>query len=148
MTYIDSYIDYISGVRRYSPRTCEIYRESLEMFRDYLVPASSPSRSRQTTERVNAGQTDTRSGQRSGSGRILVSKPCPDDERLPAESLTPCVIRSYEVHLLEDRHMSPRTVNLHISVLSGFCRYLLRKGIMHYNPARTVKRPRTWKRLP
>ena len=148
MTYIDSYIDYISGVRRYSPRTCEIYRESLEMFRDYLVPASSPSRSRQTTERVNAGQTDTRSGQRSESGRILVSKPCPDDERLPAESLTPCVIRSYEVHLLEDRHMSPRTVNLHISVLSGFCRYLLRKGILHSNPARTVTRPRTGKRLP
>ena len=69
------------------------------------------------------------------------------DELIP-ESLTPSIIRSYEVYLLATRGMHPRTVNLHLSVLSGFCRFLLRNGIIKSNPAKAVTRPRTERRLP
>ncbi len=36
MDLVDSYIDYITGVKRYSSRTSELYRKILEEFRQYL----------------------------------------------------------------------------------------------------------------
>lgn len=64
------------------------------------------------------------------------------------EMLTHNIIRSYQIHLLDGKHMSPRTVNLHLSVLSGFCRYLVRQGVLKSNPVQLVTRPKTSKRLP
>lgn len=69
-----------------------------------------------------------------------------DDSEL-LESLIPNIIRGYEVSLL-DRNLKPRTVNLHISVISGFCRYLMKEGLLKSNPVRLVKRPKMEKRLP
>ena len=69
-----------------------------------------------------------------------------DDSEL-LESLIPNIIRGYEVSLL-DRKLKPRTVNLHISVISGFCRYLMKEGLLKSNPVRLVKRPKMEKRLP
>ena len=71
----------------------------------------------------------------------------PGDDLL-LESLKAPLLRSYEVHLLEQEKLSPRTVNLHLSVLSGWCNWLIRSGKLHSNPVRTVSRPRTEKRLP
>lgn len=65
-----------------------------------------------------------------------------------AAFLTPSVIRSYEVHLLDARGENPRTVNLHLSVLSGFCRFLMKEKVLTSNPARMVTRPKMEKRLP
>ena len=121
MKYIDDYITYISAIRRYSGRTCSIYRESLELFSSFL-------------------RGDDTACTAASDGGI-------SDELIP-ESLTPSIIRSYEVYLLETRGMHPRTVNLHLSVLSGFCRFLLRNGIIKSNPAKAVTRPRTERRLP
>ena len=104
---IDSYIQYISTVRRYSPRTQAVYRDVLDEFAAY----------------------------------------CSDDGDL-VQALTPTSVRNYEVHLLDDRGLGNRTVNLHISVLSGFCRYLMMQGQLTSNPVRLVTRPKTEKRLP
>ena len=41
-----------------------------------------------------------------------------------------------------------RTVNLHLSVLSGFCKYLMKQGVLESNPVRLVSRPKQEKRLP
>ncbi len=57
-------------------------------------------------------------------------------------------IRAYEVHLMDGRRESPRTVALHLSVLSGFCRFLIREGRLSSNPVRLVHKPRQEKRLP
>lgn len=64
------------------------------------------------------------------------------------EVMTPTQIRNYEIHLLEDKKESPRTVNLHLSVLSGFAKYLMANGWLHSNPIRSVPRPKSEKRLP
>ena len=64
------------------------------------------------------------------------------------ESLTPLVIRGYEMNLLDKKGLSPRTVNLHISVLSGLCRFLMKTDILTANPAKAVSRPKQEKRLP
>ena len=97
---INEYIDYLGGVRRYSPRTKEIYKEILDEFE--------------------------------GSG----------------EALTATGIRNYEVHLLDVKKESARTVDLHLSVLSGSCKFLMKRGELASNPVRLVKRPKEEKRLP
>lgn len=111
--YIDKYIEYISAVRRYSGRTCEIYRESLDMFLEFVCR--------------DLGE-------------------CSRQDFV--DSLNPSVVRSYEVYLLEERKMAPRTVNLHLSILSGLCRFLLKDGILRSNPVKIVSRPKSEKRLP
>ena len=62
-------------------------------------------------------------------------------------SLTPSMLRRYEADCMS-RGMKPRTVHQHMSVLSGFCRFLMQKGVLKSNPARSVKRPKMEKRLP
>ena len=72
----------------------------------------------------------------------------PSDE-LILESLIPSVIRSYEVHLLDsDPPHKPSTVNQHISVLSGFCKYLVKEGLLKSNPVNLITRPKVESRLP
>ena len=72
----------------------------------------------------------------------------PSDRRI-VESLIPSIIRSYEVHLLDsDPPKSPRTVNLHLSVLSGFCKYLVKEGLLKSNPVKLISRPKEESRLP
>ena len=72
----------------------------------------------------------------------------PDDSHI-VESLIPSMIRSYEVHLLDaDPPKTPRTVNLHLSVLSGFCKYLIKEGYLKSNPVKLIFRPKVESRLP
>ena len=68
-------------------------------------------------------------------------------EPLP-EALCAPIIRSYEVHLLDDKGVGARTVGLHMSVLSGFCRWLVAQDRLQSNPVRTLPRPKVEKRLP
>ena len=65
-----------------------------------------------------------------------------------AETMNVNAIRAYEVYLCDERKLSARTVSQHLSVLSGFCRFLMKKGVLQSNPVRLVKRPRQEKRLP
>ena len=59
------------------------------------------------------------------------------------------VIRSYEVNMLDsDPPKTSRTVNLHLSVLSGFCRYLIKEGLLTSNPVSMITRPKMEDRLP
>jgi integrase/recombinase XerC len=69
------------------------------------------------------------------------------DESL-LDSLKPQIIRTYEVYLLEERKDCPRTVNLHLSVLSGFSRYLMKEKVLTANPVRGIAKPKVEKRLP
>ena len=62
------------------------------------------------------------------------------------ESLLPQIIRSYEVDLL--KRDSARTVHLHLSVLSGFSKYLVREGVLKSNPVKAVSRPKLDRHLP
>ncbi|MBR5043346.1 MAG: tyrosine-type recombinase/integrase [Bacteroidales bacterium] len=103
----NKYLSYIKDVRRYSKRTCAIYKEVLDDF----VQFCEGSEDFGTTLNVNG-------------------------------------IRAYEVYLMDTRKLSPRTVMQHLSVLSGFCRFLVRQGVLGSNPVHLVKRPKLDKRLP
>lgn len=56
-------------------------------------------------------------------------------------------VRSYEVHLMDELGMDPKSVSMHLSVLSSYCRYLIKQEKLKTNPVRLVKRPRTAKCL-
>ena len=64
------------------------------------------------------------------------------------EAMNRSEIRSYEVHLMDKEKMSPKSVRLHMSALSGFCRYLVKEGLLTSNPVRLVPKPKVEKRLP
>lgn len=108
----EEYLQYVSSVKRYSPRTVAIYSDVLERFIKYCETL------------------------------------CPGDSTLTPEILTISVIRSWEAHLADKDGLCAKTVNLHISVLSGFCRWLCLTGRLDSNPVVRIKRPRLPKRLP
>ncbi len=111
MNLIHKYIAYINGIRRYSPRTVEIYDGVLMNYVHIIHEVEEVA----------------------------------DDELVA--SMNRSEIRRYEVALLENG-MSPRTVGLHLSALSGFCRFLIKNGFLQSNPVRLVTKPKIEKRLP
>ena len=119
MDEIAAYLEHIRNVCRYSERTCEIYHDVLQDWREWISRANDALPS-----------APSREGEPSLMGLDVNS------------------IRSYEIHLLEERKLVPKTVNLHLSVLSGFCRYLVKRGLLQDNPALLVTRPKVAKRLP
>ena len=64
------------------------------------------------------------------------------------EALNVSELRSYQVSLMDDRKLSTKTVNQHLSVLSSFCLFLIRTGVIDSNPVSLVTRPKQEKRLP
>ena len=122
MNLIDRYIHYVRDIRRYSPRTVSTYEDSLKSFSAFVFK-------------------DQASLEQEGLDRA-----CSDEVLLSA--LNPSEIRGYEVHLLDVEKVTPRSVNLHLSVLSGFCRFLIKEDLLKSNPVRLVHRPKVEKRLP
>lgn len=63
-------------------------------------------------------------------------------------ALNPSEIRQYVASNIKTSRFSSKTANLHLSVLSGFCRYLIKEGHIKANPVRLVPRPKVESRLP
>ncbi|MCR4824719.1 MAG: epoxyqueuosine reductase QueH, partial [Bacteroidales bacterium] len=83
-----------------------------------------------------------------GSGRGP-AQPDVSGGSLPwSEAINVQTVRAYEVYLLDERKEGAKTVNLHLSVLSGFCKFLMKEGVLESNPVRLVSRPKQEKRLP
>ncbi len=64
------------------------------------------------------------------------------------ESLNPSEIRQWAAELMKNDGFGARSANHHLSVLSGFCRYLMKEGHIKTNPVRLVPRPKEEHRLP
>lgn len=64
------------------------------------------------------------------------------------EPLSTNELRGFQVFLMDKKKLTPRTVNLHLSVLSGYCRYLVKQGALKANPVSLLTRPKQSKRLP
>ena len=70
------------------------------------------------------------------------------DESGFIESFNRFEIRGFMVALMEQEGLSAKSVSMHMSALSSFCRYLVKEGKLKSNPVRTVVRPKVEKRLP
>ena len=78
---------------------------------------------------------------------------CRDEDLITEEvflsSLVPTVLRGYELHMMDSRPpKSPKTVSLHMSALSTFCQFLMKKQMIRSNPVKIVTRPKDNKHLP
>ncbi|MBO7268331.1 MAG: tyrosine-type recombinase/integrase, partial [Bacteroidales bacterium] len=120
----DTYIQYLRVQKRYSVRTQELYADVLLRYYLYIYGAEDVS----TLDEFMA--KDVANG----------------DFSLP-ELLAPGNIRGYLAKCIEDG-LQARTINLHLSALSGYCRWLLLRGELENNPARIVARPKEKSRLP
>ena len=69
-------------------------------------------------------------------------------DKVLLESLNVSEIRSYMASLMEEHKMVPKSVRLHMSVLSSFCAYLVKEGKLESNPVRRIRKPKVEKRLP
>ena len=69
-------------------------------------------------------------------------------DQILVSALNPSELRSFEVALIDKKGMSPKTVNLYMSVMSGFCRFLMKEEILTSNPVALVSRPKVEKRIP
>ena len=70
------------------------------------------------------------------------------EESVFIESFNRFEIRGFMVALMEQEGLSAKSVSMHMSALSSFCRYLVKEGKLKSNPVRTVTRPKVEKRLP
>ena len=70
------------------------------------------------------------------------------EESVFIESFNRFEIRGFMVALMEQEGLSAKSVSMHMSALSSFCRYLVKEGKLKSNPVRTVVRPKVEKRLP
>lgn len=137
MNLIDRYIHYVRDIRRYSPRTVSTYEDSLKSFSAFAFKDQAS---------LDQASLDQTSLDQACSDQACSDQACSDEVLLSA--LNPSEIRGYEVHLLDMEKVTPRSVNLHLSVLSGFCRFLVKEGLLKSNPVRLVHRPKVEKRLP
>ncbi len=154
---IGRYLTYLSTIRRYSPRTVEIYRGVLDEFSSFTSSHSGEPVSEPTGVAEAAAAPGNRSHPRlrkregpasEGSGRGP-AQPDVSGGWLPwSEELSVQMIRNYEVYLMDEKGEGAKTVNLHLSVLSGFCKFLMKEGLLASNPVRLVSRPKQEKRLP
>ena len=118
---VEEFLQYIASERRYSPRTCAIYREALEDFYKYQYP-------------------DAFADDGSFHEESLTSDKLKD-------ALKFSCIRGYIASSLESG-LSPRTVNLRLSALSSYCTWLVHKSVLLSNPVHRVARPKESRRLP
>ena len=78
----------------------------------------------------------------------LVIHQCNDvDDKDLIDSLNRSEIRQYEAILI-DEGLSAKTVALHMSAISSFCRYLIKEGYLKSNPVKLISKPKVEKRLP
>lgn len=65
----------------------------------------------------------------------------------PGEIFTKNNVRNH-VASLSEHGVGARSINLHMSALSSFCKYLVSKNFLPDNPVAAVRRPKIKKRLP
>lgn len=76
---------------------------------------------------------------------LYTGQECPESEELLA--LTADNVRGFTAAEL-DRGVNPRTMNLKLSALSSYCKWLVRRGALADNPVSKVYRPKQQKKLP
>ena len=175
---IDEFIEYISGIKRFSARTQQGYRDVLEDFSEFLQreldrPGENPMEGKLAG--LGGNTRDGRlagPGENSGDGRLARLGANSEDggqaelgvdslevtaedtvevaaeDRMVLRGMTSQVLRGYEVYLLKERGLSARSVGLYLSVLSSFAKFLMKKDLLTSNPVRMVSRPKVPKRLP
>ena len=112
----------------------------MEIIRKYIVYVRNIRRYSERTVRLYEGVLNR-------YVRMVFPEGAPDESAF-IESFNRFEIRGFMVALMEQEGLSAKSVSMHMSALSSFCRYLVKAGRLKSNPVRTVIRPKVEKRLP
>ena len=175
---VNEFIEYIGGVRRFSARTQQGYRDVLEDFSEFLQRELDRPGENPVEGKLAGLGGNTRDGRLAGPGensedgrQARLGANSEDggqaelgvdslevtaedtvevaaEDRMVLRGMTSQVLRGYEVYLLKERGLSARSVGLYLSVLSSFAKFLMKKDLLTSNPVRMVSRPKVPKRLP
>lgn len=121
----DAYIEYIRVQKRYSLRTQQLYMDALRRYWMYIFEVADEAA---LEEEVNKE----------------LKKRCFSLE----EALSVKCIRGYVAECFKAGKMEARSINLHLSALSGYCNWLLKLGELRSNPVKGIPRPKEKHRLP
>lgn len=136
---IGNFIEYIRTQKRYSERTAALYKDAVERFYAFTYEdAIEKYLNRQD------GIAEEKDGENKRSKSEWISSL---SQRELIDVLKPLHIRNFITYCL-DNGLSPRTVNLMISALGSYCRYLVKHNHLDDNPVQKVYRPKEKKRLP
>lgn len=119
---VAAFLEYLKSERNRSQKTVETYGDSLKTFSRFYVKTVAGTH----TDEGNEGL----------------------GEDLAWESVTTELVREWVVFMLDEQKLSETSVNLHLSGLQAFYRYLLLTGQVKDNPVVKVSRPKKKKRLP
>lgn len=136
------YIEYLRTQKRYSPRTCEIYSAVLD---EYMKFSGCPSEEQlpdyMSFHLVRSYEVYLMDEEKKAEKEEEKEEEKEGKEKGGREGEKPRKKKN-------KMRLGPRTVSLHLSVLSGYCRFLMKQGVLASNPVRLVRRPRQQKRLP
>ncbi|MCL2727780.1 MAG: tyrosine-type recombinase/integrase, partial [Bacteroidales bacterium] len=68
-------------------------------------------------------------------------------EETELEEVTPYLLRGYVAWMMEEGR-TPRTVQLHLSALSSYYRFMMKQGLCSSNPASLLVRPKAGRSIP
>lgn len=126
VAFIDEYIEYLRVHRRYSERTVSLYGDAVGRFFTYALS-------------LEKSPTDSSTDDPESEGGVGVQE--------QINMLTTPKIRGFVAYNLKDG-LSPRSVNLLLSGIGSYCRYLVKRGVLQSNPVSRVYRPKEKHRLP
>lgn len=126
---IIDFVDYLKVRKRYSVATQSNYIDALVKFYQYIYPEEDLSS--QIFE-----------------GKLEQLKSLENDN--PSEFIKVLSFNNFRGFIADslDKQISPVTINLYMSALSTFCKYLVKKEILEQNPVKNIYRPKQQKRLP
>ena len=122
--FIDSFIEYLGVQKRYSLRTVQLYREYVLNYYMYLYG----------TDNLEVLEEEIKKEKLTGEYSI-------------EKNLSSINIRGYIVDSMEEG-IAARSVNLRLSALSGYCKFIMGLGLLKDNPVKSIPRPKEQKRLP
>lgn len=122
--FIDSFIEYLGVQKRYSPRTVQLYKDAVLNYYMYIYGV----------ENFQALEDEVKEEKNKGAYSI-------------EKNLSILNLRGFIVDSMKDG-IGARSVNLELSALSGYCRFLMGLGELKENPVKGVPRPKEEKRLP
>ena len=121
----NSFVNYLRTEKRYSGRTVSVYAGAVRHFLEHVA--------------ISGNNKEAASGNK--------KKAASGNNEKDSEILTAQAVRTWMAGLLENR-LSARTVNLQLSALNGFFKFLLRENVLKKNPMQKIQRPKMSKRLP
>ena len=122
--FIDSFIEYLGVQKRYSPRTVHLYREAVLNYYMYIYGVKNY---RALEEEIKKDKT---------GGEYSIQN-----------NLSTVNLRGFIADSMAEG-IGARSVNLRLSALNGYCRFLMRLGELKENPVKGIPRPKEEKRLP